>query len=160
MKIAKNSVVSMQYTLTNDAGEILDSSSGRDPLVYLHGTGGIIPGLENALSGKVTGDNLKVTVAAKDGYGLRDLKLIESVPRSAFAGIPNIAKGMQFQAQTPHGTRVVTVVDVRDEEITIDANHALAGKTLHFDVNIVNIRAATKEELQHGHVHGPGGHHH
>jgi FKBP-type peptidyl-prolyl cis-trans isomerase SlyD len=161
MQIAKNSVVSIIYTLTNSEGKVLDSNKGGDALPYLHGHGGIIPGLEKQLEGKVKGDSLKVTVTPEEGYGVRDEKLVQKVPASAFKGLPDVKVGKQFQGRTPEGhTTVVTITAIGPDEITIDANHALAGVTLHFDITIADVRAATKEELAHGHVHGPGGHHH
>jgi FKBP-type peptidyl-prolyl cis-trans isomerase SlyD len=160
MQIAKGKVVSMDYTLTDDAGEMLDTSKGGTPLVYLHGIGGIIPGLERGLEGRSTGDNVQVKVAPEDAYGLHQDALIESVPRSAFRGVEKIEPGMTFQAAQNGQTRVVTVVGVDQDTVRVDANHPLAGKTLYFDVTIVEVRDATPEELQHGHAHGPGGHHH
>lgn len=160
MQAADNSVVLIHYTLTNDGGETLDSSAGREPLAYIQGAGNIIPGLENALSGKSAGDKLKVTIAPQDAYGVREDALVQVVPRDAFGGAPDIEVGMQFQARTPEGIRVVTVIDVAGDDITLDGNHPLAGETLHFDVEVVTVRAASEEELAHGHVHGEGGHHH
>jgi len=160
MQAGDNTVVLIHYTLTSDTGETLDSSAGREPLAYLHGSGNIIPGLEDALVGKRTGDKLKVSIAPAEAYGLRDDALIQIVPRDAFGGAPDIDVGMQFQAQTPEGVRIVTVVGVAGNEITLDGNHPLAGETLHFDVEVTQVRAATEEELVHGHVHGVGGHHH
>ena len=160
MKIAHEKVVSIHYTLTNSEGTVLDSSSGGEPLAYLHGFGNIIPGLENALEGKGAGDKLSVTVEPEQGYGARDERLVQAVPRSAFKGVEDIAPGMQFQAQGPQGARLVVVTQVADDEVTVDANHPLAGQTLNFDVEVSGVRDATAEELEHGHVHGPGGHHH
>lgn len=160
MQAGENTVVLIHYTLTSDGGETLDSSEGREPLGYLHGFGNIIPGLENALSGKQAGDKLKVTIAPEDAYGVREDALVQVVPRSAFGDAPDLEVGMQFQARTPEGIRVVTIVDVAGDDITLDGNHPLAGETLHFDVEVVEVRAATDEELAHGHVHGEGGHHH
>lgn len=160
MQAGENTVVLIHYTLTSDGGETLDSSEGREPLGYLHGFGNIIPGLENALSGKQAGDKLKVTIAPEDAYGVREDALVQVVPRSAFGDAPDLEVGMQFQARTPEGIRVVTIVDIAGDEITLDGNHPLAGETLHFDVEVVEVRAATDEELAHGHAHGEGGHHH
>lgn len=160
MQATDNAVVLIHYTLTSDAGETLDSSAGREPLAYLQGFGNIIPGLEQALLGKKAGDKLKVSIAPADAYGVRNDELVEVVPRSAFGGAPDLEVGMQFQARTPEGMKVVTIVDVSGDEITLDGNHPLAGETLHFDVEVVTVRAATAEELEHGHVHGDGGHHH
>ena len=161
MTIKENSAVSFHYTLTDDAGKQIDSSAGQEPLAYLHGAGNIIPGLEKALEGKAAGDQLKVSVSAEEGYGPVQPELIQDVPRSAFQGIESIEVGMQFEAQTGQGGAVpVTVTAVSDETVTVDGNHPLAGKSLHFDVTIEAVREATKEELDHGHIHGPGGHQH
>jgi len=160
MQIANNKVVSIHYKLTNDDGDILDSSEGQEPLAYLHGLGNIIPGLENALSGRALGDKFSVTVAPADGYGEHDNEMVQSVPKSAFQGVDQILPGMQFQAQSPEGMQLVTVIDVDGDEVILDGNHPMAGITLTFDVEVTEIRDATAEELEHGHVHGPGGHHH
>ena len=160
MKVAKNTVVSIDYTLTINSGEILDTSKGGTPLVYLHGVGGLIPGMERGLDGRNTGDEFKITIPAGDAYGEKRQELIQPVPRDKFAGATDIKVGQQFQAQTPQGPQVVTVLAVDETNVTIDANHPLAGQTLNFDVKVVEVRAATEEELQHGHAHGPGGHHH
>jgi FKBP-type peptidyl-prolyl cis-trans isomerase SlyD len=160
MKIAHEKVVSIHYTLTNQEGTVLDSSSGSEPLAYLHGFGNIIPGLENALEGKEMGEKLSVTVEPEQGYGARDEQLVQAVPRSAFKGVEELAPGMQFQAQGPQGTRLVVVTQVAQDVVTVDANHPLAGQTLHFEVEVSEVRAATAEEIEHGHVHGPHGHHH
>ncbi|KPJ81376.1 MAG: peptidylprolyl isomerase [Gammaproteobacteria bacterium SG8_30] len=160
MKIAQEKVVSIHYTLKNAEGSVLDSSSGSDPLAYLHGAGNIIPGLESALEGKEAGEKLAVTVEPGQGYGDRDERLVQDVPRAAFKDVQELAPGMQFQAQGPQGTRLVVVTQVAEETVTVDANHPLAGQTLHFEVEVAEVRDATAEELEHGHVHGPGGHHH
>jgi FKBP-type peptidyl-prolyl cis-trans isomerase SlyD len=160
MKIAEDKVVSIHYTLKDAGGTVLDASAGGQPLAYLHGAGNIIPGLESALEGCQTGDKLSVTVEPAEGYGERDERLVQAVPRSAFKGVKELAPGMQFQAQGPQGTRLVVVTQVATDVVTVDANHPLAGQTLHFEVEIAEVRDATSEELEHGHVHGPGGHHH
>ncbi|HVY22501.1 MAG TPA: peptidylprolyl isomerase [Steroidobacteraceae bacterium] len=160
MQIEKNAVVQIHYTLKNDAGQVLDSSEGSDPLAYLQGHGNLIAGLEKALEGKKVGDSLTVSIPPEEGYGVRDENLVQDVPRSAFEGIPNVEVGMQFHADSNHGPRTVTVTKVAGDTITVDGNHPLADQTLHFAVDIVEVRAATNEELAHGHVHGPGGHHH
>jgi FKBP-type peptidyl-prolyl cis-trans isomerase SlyD len=160
MQIAKNTVAKIDYTLTDPNGQVIDTSKGREPLAYLHGASNIIPGLEAALEGKNAGDTVNVTVPPEQGYGPRDPQMIQPVPRSNFQGINDIRPGMQFQAQTQAGARVVTVVTVDDKEVTVDANHPLAGMNLKFDVTVVDVRQATDEEVSHGHVHGPGGHHH
>ncbi len=161
MQIAVNSVVTIEYTLTDDAGNVIDSSKGGDPLAYIHGIGNIIPGLEAALEGKRAGDALKVAVAPAEGYGERDDSMMQAVPRQMFENPDEIQAGMQFHTMTEDGhTMVVTVVEITPETITVDANHPLAGQNLNFDVTIVEVREATAEELDHGHVHGAGGHHH
>ena len=160
MQIAQDTVVAIRYTLKNDAGETLDASSDGEPLTYLHGNGNLVPGLERALEGKKVGDKLSVAVPAADAYGELDGDLIQDVPRTAFRGIDDIQIGMQFQAQSNHGPRSVVVTKVTPEVITVDGNHPLAGQNLNFEVEIADIRTATREELEHGHVHGPGGHHH
>ena len=160
MQIAQDSVVSMHYTLTSDAGEVIDSSSGGDALVYLQGHGNLIPGLERELEGKQAGDKLKVRIAPADGYGELDESLVQEVPRAAFGGVAEIQVGMQFQAQSNHGPHSVTITKVEGDAITVDGNHPLAGQHLKFEVEIIDVRAASAEELSHGHVHGPGGHHH
>lgn len=160
MQIAKNAVVNIHYTLKNDAGAVLDSSAGGEPLAYMHGNGNLIPGLEKALEGKRTGDKLSVSIAPKDGYGVRDEDLVQSVPRSAFAGIDKLEVGMQFQADSNYGPRTVTITSIEGDKVTVDGNHPLADQTLNFEVEVTGVRSATDEELSHGHVHGPGGHHH
>lgn len=160
MQITTNTVVHMHYTLKDDSGKVLDSSSGSDPLAYLHGAGNIIKGLEKALEGKQAGDKLSVKVAPEEGYGVRDESAVQKVPRRAFQGVRDLQPGMRFTAQGSHGPVDVTVVAVQGDMVTIDGNHALAGVTLNFEVEITKVREATPEELMHGHVHGAGGHHH
>lgn len=160
MRIAKGTVVSFDYTLTDQQGNVLDSSQGGEPLSYLHGAGNIIPGLESQMEGKVAGEAFKATVPPEQAYGVHRPDLVAAVQRRAFGGVKDIKPGMQFQANTEAGPRVVTVTAVNGEEITIDANHELAGKTLTFDVKVVDVRQATAEEQSHGHAHSPGGHHH
>lgn len=141
MKIAENAAVSIHYTLTNDAGEVLDSSQGQEPLDYIHGSGQIIPGLEAALEGKQVGDTLQVTIAPEDAYGPRHEELIQPVPREAFEGVDDIEPGMQFQAESEEGMQLVTVAAVDETTVTVDANHPLAGETLHFDVEVTSVSA-------------------
>ncbi len=155
MKITKHSVAAIHYTLKDNTGEVLDSSEGREPLYYLHGEGNLIPGMEEGLEGQEKGNKLQLTIAPEKGYGLRDEKMIQKIPRSAFGG-EKVEKGMQFQ--TNNGG-VVTVTHVGLDQITVDANHALAGVELSFVVEVIEVRAATSDEIAHGHVHGPGGHH-
>lgn len=157
--IQNDSVVNFNYTLTNAAGDVLDKSQD-EPLVYLHGAHNIVPGLENAMLGKKVGDKFQVTVEAEEGYGEYQAEMVQEIPRNMFQGVDDIQVGMQFQAQTDDGIQVVTVKDVTPELVIVDANHPLAGQALTFDVEVVSIRAATTEELEHGHAHGVGGHHH
>ncbi|MBS0396493.1 MAG: peptidylprolyl isomerase [Proteobacteria bacterium] len=159
MLVARDTVVTIHYTLKNDAGEVLDSSAGGDPLAYIHGGGNIIAGLEEALEGKSAGEKLAVAVPAAKAYGEHDPSLIQQVPRRAFQGT-DVRAGMRFTAQTEHGPRQVVVTRVIGDMVTVDGNHPLAGQSLNFDVEIAEVRAASAEELAHGHVHGPGGHHH
>jgi len=156
MKIAKDKVAAIHYTLKDNEGKVLDSSAGRDPLYYLHGAGNLIAGMEEGLEGKSTGDKFQLKVAPEKGYGEKDEALLQKVPRSAF-GDQRVERGMQFQ--TNQG-QVVTVTHVGLESITVDGNHPLAGVELNFDVEVMEVRTATADELAHGHVHGPNGHHH
>ena len=160
MKISKNSVVSIQYTLTDDQNDVLDRSSAQDPLVYLHGTGSLIPGLEKTLEGCIAGDKLKVSVKPEDGYGIRDDKMLQNVQKSEFPQGEELQVGMSFQVNGENGPMVLTVVEIRGEEVIVDSNHPLAGVNLHFDVEVMSVREATENELSHGHAHGPNDHHH
>jgi len=158
--IEKNRVVMLHYTLRDEQGAVIDSSSGRVPLSYLHGKGNIIAGLEQALAGKSAGDKLDVTVAPEQGYGRRDDRLVQIVPRNRFGEVSELKPGMQVRASGSQGARLVTVVRVERDFVTVDGNHPLAGRTLHFSVEVAEVRKATHEEVSHGHVHGPGGHAH
>jgi FKBP-type peptidyl-prolyl cis-trans isomerase SlyD len=160
MQIADRTVASFNYTLTNDAGEVIDTSQGRAPLAYLHGAGNIVPGLEKEMAGRKAGDTFDVVVQPEDGYGQPNPMLVQVVPRAAFQGVDSIEVGMEFQAQTPQGPLSVVVSKVEDDTVTVDGNHPLAGKTLHFAIEVTDVRDASVEELAHGHVHGAGGHHH
>lgn len=160
MDIKEKSVVSIHYKLTDDKGEVIDQSS-EHPLSYIHGMGSLIPGLEKELDGKGSGDKLTVSVAPEEGYGPYIPELVEKLPRSTFEGVDEIKVGMEFHASNEQGdTMVVRVEEINGDEITINGNHPLAGMTLNFDVEVVEVREASKEELEHGHVHGPHGHHH
>lgn len=159
MQVADNMAVSIHYTLTNDDGEVLDSSIGDEALVYLHGGGNIISGLEKALYGKVAGDKFNVRIAPEEAYGELMDDMIQVISRDMFEGIDNIEVGMQFHADVSSGSGVVTVVNIEDDDITIDGNHPLAGLALTFDVEVIDVRAATEEEASHGHIHGAGCHH-
>ncbi|ADJ28782.1 FKBP-type peptidyl-prolyl cis-trans isomerase [Nitrosococcus watsonii] len=160
MQIADKKVVYIHYTLKNQEGTVLDSSSQKTPLAYIHGLGNIIPGLEKALAGKGEGDKLNVSIGPKDAYGERNETLLQTVPRDAFQDVEELEKGMQFQAQTPNGPQLITVAKIETDRVLVDANHPLAGETLDFDVEVVDVRNATEEELEHGHAHGAGGHEH
>jgi len=156
MQIDNHKVVSFHYTLTNNSGEVIDASEGREPLVYLHGEENIIPGLELALEGKTVGDKLKVSLDAADAYGEFDPAMVEIVSSDMFEGVENVEVGMEFQAELPdgEGLQMVRITEVDGDNVTVDGNHPLAGQDLNFDVAIVDIRQASAEELEHGHVHG------
>jgi FKBP-type peptidyl-prolyl cis-trans isomerase SlyD len=160
MQITDQCVVLFHYMLTDDEGNVIDASHTRGALGYLHGSGQIVPGLEKAMEGRSAGDQFKVALPPEEGYGKRDESLVQTVPAEAFKGIDEIKPGMQFTGQGAQGPLEVTVTKVADGMVTVDANHLLAGKSLHFDIKIEEVRAATEEELQHGHVHGEGGHQH
>lgn len=157
MKITNDSVVSFHFTL-NVNNKKIESSFGAQPLVYLHGHHGIVPGLEEALNDKQKGDKFNITLPPEKAYGPRNETLVQKVPRKEFPD--DVQTGMQFQADTAGGPMIITVNQVTDSEVTIDANPEMAGQTLNFEIEVMDVRAATKEELSHGHVHGPGGHHH
>ena len=156
MEISKHKVASIHYTLKNAKGEIIDSSIGKEPLTYLHGAGNLIPGMEDGLEGKIIGNSFQLLIEPEKGYGVKQEQLIQKVPRSNFPS-QGIEVGMQFQ--TDKGA-VVTVTHIGLDAITVDGNHPLAGEPLHFAVEVMSVRNATKEEVEHGHVHGAGGHHH
>ncbi len=160
MEITADRVVTIHYTLKDDGGEVLDSSAGGEPLAYIQGHGNLVSGLEKALEGKQDGTTLAVDVTPAEGYGERDESLIQRVPKRSLQGSGEIKKGMQFQARTGDGMRLFTVTAVVGDMVTLDGNHPLADQTLHFEVEVVGVREATTEELEHGHVHGAGGHHH
>lgn len=160
MNISDKHVVTLNYTLRDNDNNIIDQSED-GTFCYLHGASNIIPGLENALTGKSTGDSFSVSIAPEEGYGMRDEARMQDVPRDAFPADTPIEPGMQFHAQGPDEQPImVTVAAVDGDTVRIDGNHPLAGVTLNFDVTVADIRAASDEELQHGHVHGPGGHDH
>ena len=160
MKIAEKHVVTINYTLKDNDDNIIDQSEDGS-FCYLHGANNIIPGLENALAGKSSGEEISVTIVPEEGYGTRDEEKIQAVPRDAFPPDQTLEPGMQFNAEGPEGQAVmVTIATVENDTVTVDGNHPLAGVTLNFDVTIADIREASAEELEHGHVHGPNGHHH
>ena len=161
MTIAANKAVSIEYTLTNDDGDVIDSSAGGAPLVYLQGAGNIIPGLEKALIGKAVGDELDVSVEPEDAYGEYSAELVSTLSASMFEGVDQLEVGMQFHASAPDGQmQIVTIRDLDGDDVTVDGNHPLAGQRLNFKVKVVAIRDASEEEIAHGHVHGEGGHQH
>lgn len=161
MLIAANKAVSIDYTLTNDAGEVIDSSAGGAPLVYLHGAGNIIVGLEKALEGKQGGDQIQVSIEPQDAYGEYSPELVATLNRAMFEGVDELEVGMQFHASGPDGgMQIVTIRDVEGDDVIVDGNHPLAGQRLNFDVKVISVRDASEEEVAHGHVHGEGGHHH
>lgn len=160
MKAAPGMVVSMHYTLTDDSGDVLDSSRGGEPFSYLHGHNNIIPGLEKALEGTEAGFKSKVTVAPTEGYGEKNPEAVFEAPREHFPPDMKLEIGARVYADGPNGPITLTVVKLTETGAVLDANHPLAGKTLHFDVEITTVRSATTEELAHGHVHGEGGHQH
>lgn len=160
MQIADNKVVSIHYTLKNPAGEVIDSSEGNDPLMYLHGASNIIPGLEKELLGKQAGDKLNVTVQPDEGYGQVHQEMVQEVPRDAFQGVDDIQVGQRFEAESNQGPISVVVTAVTDDTVTVDGNHPLAGMVLDFNVEVVDVRDASEEEVSHGHPHGPEGHAH
>ncbi len=160
MQIEDKKIVVMNYTLTTDDGEVLDQSSDGS-FAYLHGADNIIAGLENALTGKMVGDTLNVKVAPADGYGERNDEMIQVVGKEMFESDEGLEVGSQFHAEGPDGQPImITIAAIDGDDITIDGNHPLAGVNLNFDVSIIDIRDASEEELSHGHVHGPDGHHH
>lgn len=160
MKISDGKAVKIDYTLRNDAGEVLDSSKGREPLAYLHGAGNIVPGLEIALTGKAVGDTLSVAVPPAQGYGERDEALVMSAEPSQFPDPRQAQVGARFRIQTDKGIYLATVTDVTEDAVMMDLNHPLAGETLHFDVEVMDVKDASEEEVAHGHVHAGHGHDH
>lgn len=159
MKVSHLSVVTLDYTVSDESGDVLDSTEGHEPLVYLHGAGFLVPGLEKALYERSAGDSFELDVNAADAYGEYDEDLVQSVPGELFDGM-EVSEGDTFVADTDDGHRPVTVVEVSEEFVKVDANHPLAGVNLRFAVSVRDVRAATAEEIAHGHVHGQGGHHH
>lgn len=160
MQIVSGSVVVFDYTLTDDDKDIIDSSTGSEPLAYIQGEGQIVPGLEKVMEGKKAGDCFKISVDAEEGYGLHDPENISVVPADKIEGGSELEEGMQLHTEGEFGEETVLITKIEGNEVTIDGNHPLAGMTLHFDVTIREVRPATQEELEHGHVHGTGGHHH
>ena len=160
MTIENDKVVLMNYTLTNDTGEVIDTSDGREPLAYIQGYQNIIPGLEKEMAGKKVGDKFKAVVQPEEGYGKFNPALLQELEKSIFQGVDKIEVGMQFQTQLEDGPIIMSVTKVEGEKVTVDGNHPLADQVLTFDVEVMEIREATAEELEHKHVHGVGGHQH
>lgn len=159
MTITKDKIVSLNYTLKNDQGQVLEESPADQPLVYLHGHENIIPGLEKELNGLNTGDEKNVTVQPEEAYGQYNPQLVFEIPKQQF-GEQLPETGQMVQLQSPQGSIVATVAEMNGDNVKMDANHPLAGQTLVFDVKVTEVRDASAEELQHGHPHGPGGHEH
>ena len=161
MKIDKNRVVTIEYTLKDSEGEVLDTSEGDEPLVYIHGIGTLVPGLESRLVGSSVGATLSVDVNPDGGYGDRDEELVINMPKERFSEIEDLSVGMQLEATMSDGEQIITIKEIGADEVIVDANHPLAGMVLHFDIEVVAVREATAEELDHGHAHSDGhGHNH
>jgi len=158
MQITDKAAVSIHYTLTTPGGEQLDSSIGEEPLLYLHGMGNIIPGLEAALVGKSVGDKFNVSIEPAQAYGEIDPEMVQVVSKRMFEDM-DLEVGMQFHADVSHGSGIITVTEIDGDDVTVDGNHPLAGETLIFDVEVIDVRPATADELEHGHVHGAGCNH-
>lgn len=160
MKIEKDLVATIDYKLTDDTGEVLDTSEGDEPLQYIHGYGSLIPGLEQELYGKEPGDSLTTVIGPEDAYGVYDEELVFAVGKDEFDDASELEVGTHFQAEIGDEVKLCTVVEMSDDEVTVNANHPLSGMTLHFEVTVRDVRVASEEELDHGHVHGTGEHHH
>ncbi len=157
MKIAKNNVVVMHYAVSDGEGTLIDSSYEDKPMAIIQGTGYLIPGLDDALIDHKAGDKFEVAVTCEQAYGERHDDYVQDVPKDVLAGVEGLTLGTQLRASTDDGEQTVIVIDVQDDVITVDGNHPLAGLDLNFDVEIIEVRAATTDELKHGHVHGEGG---
>ena len=160
MIVENDKVVLMDYTLTNDAGDVIDTSNGREPLAYIQGYQNIIPGLEKEMVGKKVGDKFKAVVQPEEGYGKFNQALVQVVEKEMFKDVEVLELGMQFQAQLQDGPIIMTITKIDGDKVTVDGNHTLADQVLTFDVEVKEIRDATAEELEHRHVHGVGGQHH
>lgn len=159
MKVAKNTVVSITYTLKDSEGNLIDSADASDPLAYLHGVGNLIPGMEKALDDRDNGESFQVVIPPEEGYGMFDEELIWELEKDQFAELGEVEEGLQFVLETEDDQVLVTVVDIKDDVVIVDGNHELADETLYFDITVVDVREATPEELEHGHAHGPGSAH-
>lgn len=160
MKVEDKKVVAIEYTLKNPSGEVLDSNKGGELLYFIQGEGNIVPGLEKQMAGKSIGDSFEALVKAADGYGEYDDEKIRRIPRAQLKHLKGLREGMALQMRGPEGVEMITVTSISETEVVADGNHPLAGQDLHFQIRVGEIREATKDELAHGHAHGPGGHHH
>ncbi|MDO6706201.1 MULTISPECIES: peptidylprolyl isomerase [unclassified Photobacterium] len=160
MKVAKDTVVSLAYQVKTEDGVVVDQSTSDAPLDYLHGHNNLIVGLEKALEGREVGDKFEVTVGPEEAYGEHHAEMVQRVPAEVFQGVDEITVGMRFLADTDQGPIPVEVTEVDGDEVVVDGNHMLAGQTLTFDVEIMATRAATEDEVAHGHIHQEGGHDH
>jgi FKBP-type peptidyl-prolyl cis-trans isomerase SlyD len=156
MIVEKEKAVSINYILTNQNEEMLDSTQNQAPMIYLHGASNLLPGLENALEGKSIKSRVRTIIPAEEGYGKNNPDLVQTVPLSTFPNSDKIEEGCHFQLETSYGPRTATIAKVANGEVTIDMNHPFAGQTLHFDVEIVDIRDATPDEIEKGHIHIEG----
>ncbi len=157
MKIEDGKVAMIHYSLKNESGETIDSTQNAQPMGYLHGHNNLMPGLEKALNGKDEGEKFAVSLAPEDAFGPHDDKHVRQIPKDQFDNLDELKVGMHLQVKSPQGSQIVTVKAVTEENVTVDFNHPLAGQTLHFDIEVLEVRDATAEELEHGHIHGQGG---
>jgi len=160
LKISKYKAVNVHYSLSNNEGEVLDSSEGGEPLSFIHGIGALLPSLERSLEGKPVGEKIIISIEPEDAYGLRDESLVHTVTRDAFSGVDKLEVGMCFQSSGGQEPEGIIISRINGDQITVDSNHPLAGVVLNFDIDILSVRDATEEELKHGHIHGPDGHKH
>ena len=156
MQIARNRVVTLDFKMFSEENEVLESSQEEGPLVYMHGIGELPEGLEEELDGKQAGDAVDVTLAPEDAYGEYDASLVQAVPREQFEELDDIKVGMRFEAETDEGPRVVHVIALEDDKVIVDGNEPYAGRTVRFEVKVLGVRQASEDEIDHGHVHGPG----
>ena len=158
MKVAKSKVVTLEFTLKDDQGHVIETSDRTEPIIYLHGYDNLIPGLEKALENRENGDSFTVTIPPEQGYGLRDERLVMVVDKSELGIDEKIEIGMELEAHTEDNMQVFYVTAINGNSVTLDGNHPLSGITLVFSVKVTDIRDATKEEIKHEHVHGDGHH--
>jgi FKBP-type peptidyl-prolyl cis-trans isomerase SlyD len=156
MQIARNSVVTIDFTMFSEENEVLETSQGDTPLVYMQGMDELPKGLEDELAGKQAGDEVNVTLAPADAYGEYDASLVHTVSRDQFEDVDDIAVGMRFEAETDEGPCPVHVIGLEDDNVIVDANEPYAGRTVRFEVKVLGVREADEDEIEHGHVHGPG----